>query len=77
MILSEMTIVQKPFVLDFAAAYLDVRPDFPEEVWAEWEADQREQFEERRPKVRAILDAFEGFGIYLLDVSPANVGFIR
>jgi hypothetical protein len=30
----EMTVVKRPFVLDFAAAYLDVRPEFPEDVWA-------------------------------------------
>jgi len=71
----EMTIVRRPFVLDFAAAYLDARPEFPEEVWAEWEADKQEQFEARWPKVRAILDAFEAFGVYLTDVSPANIGF--
>src|SRR5713101_3514145 len=29
----EMTIVKRPFVLDFAGAYLDVRPAFPQEVW--------------------------------------------
>ena len=28
----EMTIVKRPFVLDFAAAYLDKRPEFPAEV---------------------------------------------
>ena len=49
--------------------------EFPEEVWAEWEADKQEQFEARWPKVRAILDAFEAFGVYLTDVSPANIGF--
>jgi hypothetical protein len=32
----EMTIVHRPFVLDFASAYLDKRPDFPEEVLLEW-----------------------------------------
>jgi|ERR1051325_3650188 hypothetical protein len=37
----EMTIVRRPFVLDFAGAYLDVRPEFPEEVWADWEAGKR------------------------------------
>src|SRR5436190_829484 len=41
----EMTIVARPFVLDFAAAYLDSRPDFSEEIWADWEKDKREQFE--------------------------------
>jgi hypothetical protein len=43
----EMTIVDRPFVLDFAAAYLDQRPEFPPEIWAEWEAEKREQFEDR------------------------------
>ena len=38
----EMTIVDRPFVLDFAAAYLDRRPEFPPEIWAEWEAEKRE-----------------------------------
>lgn len=31
----EMSIVNRPFILDFAQAYLDGVPDFPEEVWAE------------------------------------------
>jgi hypothetical protein len=33
----EMIIVKRPFGLDFAAAYLDRRPEFPPEIWAEWE----------------------------------------
>lgn len=71
----EMTIVKRPFILDFAAAYLDKRPEFPAEIWAEREAEKREQFENRWPVVRKILDAFEEFGIYLTDVSPANIAF--
>jgi len=31
----EMTIVTRPFVLDFAQAYLDFPPDFSPEVWEE------------------------------------------
>jgi hypothetical protein len=72
----EMTVVKRPFVLDFAAAYLDARPPFPEEVWDEWESEKREQFEARWPMVQKILAAFEDFGIYLLDVSPANIAFL-
>src|SRR5687767_12632538 len=34
----EMTIVVRPFALDFAAAFLDLPPEFTEEVWAEREA---------------------------------------
>ena len=71
----EMTIVTRPFVLDFAGAYLDHRPDFSEEIWADWEAQKREQFEGRWPQVQAILDEFQQLGIYLLDVSPANIAF--
>ena len=72
----EMTIVERPFVLDFAGAYLDVRPEFPADVWADWEADLREKFDARWPRVQDVLGAFEEFGIYLLDVSPANIGFL-
>src|SRR6266568_7761722 len=71
----EMTIVERPFVLDFAGAYLDARPEFPADVWADWEADLRERFDTRWPDVRRILDAFEELGIYLLDVSPSNIAF--
>jgi hypothetical protein len=71
----EMTIVQRPFVLDFAGAYLDARPEFSAEVWADWEAEKREQFEERWPAVQKVLTAFEELGIYLLDVSPGNIAF--
>jgi hypothetical protein len=71
----EMTIVKRPFVLDFAAAYLDRRPEFPPQIWAEWEAEKREQFEGRWPIVQQILDSFEEIGMYLMDVSPANIAF--
>jgi hypothetical protein len=70
-----MTIVERPFVLDFAGAYLDKRPDFPLEVWADWEAEKREQFEGCWPQVQKLPDAFEELGIYLLDPSPGNIGF--
>jgi len=71
-----MTIVKRPFVLDFAGAHLDARPEFSAEIWADWEAEKREQFEDRWPMVEKILAAFEEFGIYLLDVSPGNIGFV-
>ena len=72
----ELTIVERPFVLDFAAAYLDVRPEFPADVWADWEAEKSEQFEGRWPVVQKVIEAFEELGIYLLDVSPSNIGFV-
>jgi len=72
----EMTVVGRPFVLDFAGAYLDARPEFPDEVWTDWEAEKREQFETRWPQVQRVLDAFEALGIFLLDVSPGNIAFL-
>ncbi len=72
----EMTIVTRPFVLDFAGAYLESRPQFSEETWAEWEADKREQFEGRWPVVLQVLEALERLGIYMVDVSPSNIAFL-
>jgi len=71
----EMTIVTRPFVLDFAGAYLDSAPDFSHEVWADWEQQKREQFGERWRTVRAVVDAFEEMDIYLADVTPNNIAF--
>jgi hypothetical protein len=73
----EMEVVNPPFVLDFASAYLDSKPpDLAEpEVMAEWEAAKREEFEERWPLVRRVLSAFQGYGIYLADIRPGNIAF--
>jgi hypothetical protein len=45
----EMTIVSRPYVLDFGGAYLDHAPDFSEEVMADWHAEKIEQFGSRWP----------------------------
>lgn len=71
----EMSIVTRPFVLDFAGAYLDVKPSFTPEIWEEWEAKRREEYGERWPIVRKILDAFEEMDIYIIDVHPSNIAF--
>jgi hypothetical protein len=71
----EMTVVKRPFVLDFAGAYLDQPPDFSAEVLADWEAEKQEHFGPRWPEVQAILRALEGYGIFLLDVNPGNISF--
>ncbi len=71
----EMSIVTRPFVLDFAGAYLDVPPKFPDETWAAWEAEKRDQFDVRWPKAREILAALEEMDIHMVDVSPANIAF--
>jgi hypothetical protein len=69
----EMTVVTRPFVLDFAGAYLDIPPDFADEVWAQWEEDKREQFGSRWPDVLNVLAALEELEIHMIDVSPSNV----
>jgi serine kinase of HPr protein (carbohydrate metabolism regulator) len=72
----EMSIVVRPFVLDFAGAWLDIPPDFSDEVWAEWEDEKRGQFGSRWPKVQEILGALETLDIHMVDVSPSNIAFL-
>lgn len=69
----EMEIVQPPFVLDFAGAYLDRRPDFPEDVYGEWQAEKAEQFGDDWPLVQSIMASMAGVGVYLADVKPGNI----
>jgi hypothetical protein len=72
----EMTIVTRPFVLDFAGAYLDAPPEFSDEVWAEWEVEKREQFGARWTTVQSLLGALEELDIHLIDVTPNNIAFL-
>lgn len=70
----EMTVVTRPFVLDFAGAYLDFGPEFSDEVLADWNAEKEEQFDRHWPEVQAILRELEGrYGIFLIDVTPNNI----
>jgi hypothetical protein len=71
----EMEIVSPPFVLDFAGAYLDTPPDFPDDVMEAWHAEKKEQFGDRWPTVQAIMREFRKLGIYLADVKPGNIMF--
>ena len=71
----EMTIVTRPFVLDFGGAYLDFPPDFSDEVMMDWQAEKQEQFGTRWREVQAILAALEGYGVYMVDVNPGNISF--
>jgi hypothetical protein len=71
----EMEIVSPPFVLDFAGAYLDFPPDFPDDVMEAWRAEKREQFGADWPRVQDIMREFRSMGIYLADVKPGNISF--
>jgi len=72
----EMTIVTRPFLLDFAGAYLEKPPEFPDDVWENWEEEKQEQFGDRWPVVEEVLQTLKRFGVYMLDVSPANIAFL-
>lgn len=71
----EMEVVTRPFVLDFAGAYLDEPPDYPAEVLADWRAEKQEQFGDRWPEVQAVLAVLKRYGIHMVDVSPGNISF--
>ncbi len=70
----EMTIVTPPYVLDFASAFLRPCMDhYSQEDMDEWRKEKQEQFEDDWPKVRLLMAAFEGLGVYLSDIHPRNV----
>jgi hypothetical protein len=71
----EMRIVTPPFLLDFAKAHLDVKPDFPDEVIADWEQEGIENFGERWGDVKIILYELQRHGIYYYDAKPGNINF--
>jgi hypothetical protein len=51
-------------------------PEFPDEIWVEWETEKREQFETLWPVVQSVLAALEERDIHMVDVSPSNVAFL-
>lgn len=72
----EMEVVAPPFVLDFAGAYLDRRPDYPDDVMEEWQQEKLEQFGAKRwDVVQLVMAHFARMGIYLADVKPGNIMF--
>jgi hypothetical protein len=72
----EMTVVTRPFVLDFAGALMDRLPEFTAEIWDEWERQKRDQFGIRWATVERVLAELKKFGIYMIDVSPSNIAFL-
>ncbi len=73
LLILEMSIVQRPYVLDFAGALIDREPDFSEDVLMEWQAEKREQFGSQWSEAQKILRALAGMGIHLIDVNPNNI----
>ena len=72
----EMTVVTRPYVLDFGGAYLDGSPDYPDEILADWQEEKAEQFESRWPDVQTILSELRRIGIHVVDVNPGNITFV-
>ena len=70
-----MTIVARPFLLDFADAFLDRSPDFSEDVLTQWEQDKQEIFGRKWLAVTEVLAVLQAYGIHLLDLNPANIAF--
>ncbi|MBS0264098.1 MAG: hypothetical protein JSS02_19335 [Planctomycetes bacterium] len=72
----EMELVVKPFVLDFASAGVDGPLfEYSAETLAEDEQRRKELFEDRWPTVKNIIAEFRMHGIYLSDVKPGNIMF--
>jgi hypothetical protein len=71
----EMEIVRPPFVLDFAGAYLDRKPDFPVDVMRRWRREKADQFRDDWPRVQSIMAELARIGVHLADVKPGNITF--
>ncbi len=72
----EMEIVERPYVLDFAKATIDVAPDFSPEVMREWLHRKSQDFGHHWPAVVAIMDELrQRYGVHLTDLNPGNIAF--
>ena len=70
-----MTAVTAPYILDFAGAWLDFPPEFSDEIWADWERKNQEQFGEDWPMAKVLLGDLEHYEIHMFDPSPTNICF--
>ena len=73
----EMTIVERPFVLDFAGAKLPHEvPDFEPHVMDEHMEHLQELFRERWADALHVAEMFRlATGFVLLDIHPGNIAF--
>ena len=69
----ELTVVERPFILDFAQAYLDEPPQFDDRVWEERCQAWEEIYEGDWLVVRKALEYLASLGIYYLDVHRNNI----
>jgi hypothetical protein len=73
----EITIVERPFLLDFAGAkHPSEVPDFEQHVWDEHYESLREMFGDRWTDALYVAAIFEReTGFKYLDPHPGNIGF--
>lgn len=72
----EMSVVKRPYVLDFASALMDgEEAGLPDYAIAEQHEQLREWFGADLPKVAAIVARLQRFGIQLVDINPRNIAF--
>jgi hypothetical protein len=72
-----MTVVERPFLLDFAGARrAEEVPDFEQHVLDEHAERLQELFDEHYADALAVCEAFrQATGYVLLDIHPGNVAF--
>jgi hypothetical protein len=73
----EISVVDRPFILDFAGAKLPHEvPDFDEEIMAEHHEHLRELFGDRWADAMHVAEMFRlATGFTLLDIHPGNIAF--
>jgi len=74
LLLIRMTLVERPFCLDFASAYLDDLPPYFPPFDEEWRREKENQFgPDQWPEALSVLRELESHGIFQTDVSPSNI----
>ena len=70
----EMTLVEPPFLLDFAQASIDKPFEFAEQEEDAWWAEKRSDFGDQFERARDIFYALQqASGIYYYDLAPRNL----
>lgn len=74
LLIIRMSLVSRPFCLDFASAYLDELPPYFPPFDESWHEEKENQFgAEHWPRILAVVRELESLGIYQTDVSPSNI----
>lgn len=72
----EISVVEPPYLIDFAKATIDVAPVFPPGVYEEWLLRKSKDFGGNWSTVVAIMRDLVGlYGVHLTDLNPNNIAF--